>query len=369
MNHRISLTILASLGFSALASADVTIGGTRSQGMGGAGLALPFDIGNNYRMNPAFLAFGPKAPTLQWPQFGFKLNGISFGDVSDVVGKLSNGGLDSDGVLTLARDYANSNKVVAVNTDFGVQFAGFAIGVRGELGINSRPNQQLQNWAAAGGDTSNVDLGSRLDAYGYGYQQVDIGYGNTVKTKAGKLSIGFNGKRVKSYYAHKFADKDTIQNNDANGVQNGSGIAQDFAESSSYGMDIGLIYRLPNADDVFFGAVIENFIEPGIVFPFEAPGGGSLIAAGGFDPYKRTISAGFGMSKGKLMMAADFIDLGNSAGRQEVRYGAELALTRGFAVRAGYNSRTAFSYGLSLGGLNVQIGGQAPLTLASVIRF
>ena len=68
-------------------------------------------------------------------------------------------------------------------------------------------------------------------------------------------------------------------------------------------------------------------------------------------------------------LCVDFIDLGNSAGRQEVRYGAELALSRGFAVRAGYNSRTAFTYGLSLGGLNVQVGGQAPLTLASVIRF
>lgn len=369
MNQRFTLAILAGLGISAFASADVTLGGTRSQGMGGAGLALPFDIGNNYRMNPAFLAFGSKAPSIQWPQFGYKLNGISFGDVNDIVGKLSNGGLDSDGVLTLARTYANGDKTLAVNTDFGIRFAGLAIGARGEVGINSRPNQQLQNWAAAGGDTSNVDLGSRLDAYGYGYQQIEVGYGNTVKTKAGKLSIGFNAKQIKSYYAHKFADKDTIQNNNSGGVQNGSGIANNFAESNSFGMDLGFIYRLPNVDDVYFGAVIENFIEPGIAFPYEAPGGGQPITAEGFDPYKRALSLGFGLNKGKLMMAADIIDLGNAAGRQEVRYGAELALSRGFALRAGYNSRTAFTYGLSLGGLNVQVGGQAPLTLASVIRF
>jgi hypothetical protein len=372
LNHTSTIAGVAIVGFSVLssfASADVTFGGNRSRGMGGAGLALPVDIGNNYRLNPAFLAFGSKAPTFQFPQLGYRLSGIGVGDIRDILGDVDQGGLDSDKVVDLAQQYGDRNLTLAVNADFGIRFAGLAIGARGEVGINTRPNEQLRNWSANGGDLSNVDLGSRLDTYGYGTQQLEVGYGTSVRGKMGRLSIGFNARKITSYYAHKFADRDTIQSSNANGVQNGSGIANDFAKAESFGMDLGVMYTLPGANNLYFGAVIENFIEPKIAFPFEAAGGGQGITPNGFDPFARNMSVGVGFVQDKLMLAADIIDLGNRAGRMETRYGAELALSKSLALRAGYNSRTAFSYGVSLGGLNIQIGGQAPITLGSVIRF
>ena len=354
---------------SATSFADLTFGGARAAGMGGAGLALPFDIGNNYRMNPAFLAFGSKSPTLQFPSLGYKLDGFSISNVRDVVGNINNGALDASGILSLARKYATEAKAVSFGGNLGVKFGGLAIGASGEGGINSKPNAALQAWAQNGGDVNNVDAGSRLDAYGYGYQQYEIGYGNSVRTKAGKFTVGANFRRVKAYYAHKFADQATIQNNNQNGVQNGSGLTSDFDSKESTGLDIGVLYNFPKVNNLFLGGLVQNAMEPNIKFNYEAPGGGNPITQNGFDPYKRTYNLGLGYAQDRLMLAADWIDIGNHASAQQLRYGAEFALGKNAFLRAGYNSQTAFTYGLSISGFNIQLGGKSPLTLTSVIRF
>lgn len=362
----VGLIVLAT---SATSFADLTFGGARAAGMGGAGLALPFDIGNNYRMNPAFLAFGSKAPTLQWPSLGYKLDGFSISNVKDVLGNINHGALDSEGILNLARNYATDAKAVSIGGNLGFKMGGFAIGGSGEGGINSIPNAALQVWAQNGGDVNNVDPGSRLDAYGYGYQQLEIGYGNSIRSNAGKVTVGANMRRIKAYYAHKYADQSTIQNNDTSGIQNGSGLTSDFATKESVGLDLGVLYNLPKMDNLFFGALIQNAVEPNIKFDYEAPGGGNPITTNGFLPYKRTYNLGTGYAQDKLMLAADWVDIGNNAGGQQLRYGAELAISKSAFLRAGYNSKTAFTYGISIGGFNIQLGGKSPLTLTSVLRF
>ena len=357
------------ISISAVASADVTFGGSRAAGMGGAGLALPIDIGNNYRMNPAFLGFMSKAPTLQWPSVGYKLDGINISNLRDVVGNINHGALDASGILTLARNYADSPKAVAFNGNLGVRFNGFAFGASGEAGVNSIPNAALQTWAQNGGNVNNVPANARLDAYGFGYQQYEVGYGSSMKTKVGKLTIGANLRQIKAYYAHKFADGTTIQNNSTSGVQNGSGLTSDFATKQSTGVDLGMLYNFPNVKNFFVGGLIQNAIEPNIKFNYEPPGGGNPIIPNGFDPYKRNFNVGVGYIQGRLLAAADWIDLGNHAGNQQLRYGAELAISKSTFLRAGYNSQTAFTYGLSINGFNIQLGGKSPLTLTSVIRF
>lgn len=365
--HLVALLTLSSL--AAVSSADLTFGGVRAAGMGGAGLALPIDVANNYRMNPAFLAFGSKNPTIQWPGLGYKLDGVSLGQVNDIVGTIDEGGLDANGILTLARKYATNSKAVAFNGNVGFRFGGLAVGGSGQAGINSIPNAALQTWAQNGGDTNNVPSNGRLDAYGYGYQQLEVGYGNTIRTRAGKFTVGANLRRIKGYYAHKYADGTTIQNNDQNGVQNGSGITGDFVTKEGTGVDLGLLYNLPNINNLYIGSVIENFIEPNIAFNYEAPGGGNPVVQDGFDPYKRTFNLGAGYVQDKLLMAADLVDIGNNAGGQQLRYGAEYAISKTIFLRAGYNSQTAMTYGLSINGFNLQLGGKVPLSLTTVIRF
>ncbi len=357
------------LGLSAASNADLTFGGARAAGMGGAGLALPIDIGNNYRLNPAFLGYGSKAPTLQWPSIGYKLDGFSITNVRDVVGNINSGALDASGILTLARNYATEAKAVSFNGNLGVKFGGFAFGASGEAGVNSKPNAALQNWAQNGGDVNNVDVGSRLDAYGYGYQQMEFGYGNSIRSKMGKVTVGANVRRVKAYYAHKFADAATIQSNNQGGVQNGSGLASDFATKEGTGVDLGVLYNFPKVNNLYVGALVQNALEPNIKFNYEAPGGGSPIVPNGFDPYKRNYNFGVGYVQDKFLFAADWVDVGNHASNQQLRYGAEYAISKNTFFRAGYNSQTAFTYGVSIGGFNIQIGGKSPLSLTSVIRF
>ena len=362
----VSLTIF---GLATISNADVTFGGARAAGMGGAGLALPIDVGNNYRMNPAFLGFGSKAPTLQWPSIGYKLDGIGIGNVRDVVGNLNSGALDANGILTLARNYANGPKAVALNGNVGFKLGGLAIGASGDAGINSIPNAALQTWVQNGGNVNNVPPNARLDAYGFGYQQTEVAYGNSVRSAAGKFTVGANLRQIKAYYAHKFADANTISSNNPSGVQNGSGLTSDFATKESAGVDVGVLYNFPKVNNLYVGGLVQNAIEPNIKFNYEAPGGGNPVVPNGFDPFKRTYNLGLGYVQGKLLAAADWVDLGNNAGGQQLRYGAELAVSKSIFLRAGYNSQTAFTYGLSVGGFNVQLGGKTPLTLTSVIRF
>lgn len=357
------------LGAASVASADLTFGGIRAAGMGGAGLALPVDVGNNYRMNPAFLAFGNKNPAFQWPSLGYKLDGVNWNDLKDLVGDLSKGGLDNDAVIRIAQQYADSKKIIGLNGSLGFKFGGFAIGGKGAVGVNSVPNADLQTWAQGGGSLLTLPPTARLDTYGYGTQELEGAYGASVRTKAGKLTIGGNIRKIKSYFAHKFADSTTIQSGNQAGVQNGSGIVGDFATKEGTGMDLGILYNLPSNDKLFFGMVIENFIEPNIAFNFEAPGGGNPVTPLGFDPFIRTTNFGVGYVMDKVLLAADWIDVGNKAGRQETRYGAEVKLGGNAFFRAGYNSRTAFAYGVSLGGFNIQLGGKIPITLATSIRF
>ncbi len=357
------------LGISTTSFGDVTFGGARAAGMGGAGLALPLDIGNNYRMNPAFLAFGSKAPALQWPSIGYKLGGIGIGNVRDVVGNINHGALDASGILTLARNYADGPKAISFNGNVGLKIGGFAIGGIGEAGVNSIPNAALQTWAQNGGNVNTVPSNARLDAYGFGYQQYEIGYGSSIGTRVGKLTVGANLRRIKAYYAHKFADGTTIQNNSTGGVQNGSGLLTDFATKESTGVDLGVLYNFPKINNLFLGGIVQNAIEPNLKFNYEAPGGGQPIVPNGFDPYKRTYNVGIGYVQNKLLFAVDWIDLGNHAGNQQLRYGTELTISKNTFLRAGYNSQTAFTYGLSIGGFNIQLGGKSPLTLRSVIRF
>lgn len=364
-----NLLPLLLIGTASVASADLTFGGIRAAGMGGAGLALPVDIGNNYRMNPAFLAFGNKSPAFQWPSLGYKLDGVNFGDLRDLVGDLSKGGLDNDAVIRIAQQFGDSDKLIGFNGNLGFKFGGFAIGGKGNIGVNSVPNADLQTWSQSGGSLATLPPTARLDTYGFGSQELEASYGNSVRTKAGKLTVGVNLRKVKSYYAHKFADANTIQTSNSGGVMNGSGLVGDFATKEGTGADVGVLYNPPGADNLFFGMVIENFVEPNIAFNFEAPGGGNPISALGFDPFIRTNNFGVGYVQDKVLLAADWIDVGNRAGRQETRYGAEFKISGSTFFRAGYNSRTAFTYGISLGGFNIQLGGKIPITLATAIRF
>jgi hypothetical protein len=71
----------------------------------------------------------------------------------------------------------------------------------------------------------------------------------------------------------------------------------------------------------------------------------------------------------RVMLAADVLDFGNRSGLSGLVVGGSVNIAKGVDFTIGYNTRTAFSYGFSFGGFNIQVGGQQPLTIGTGFKF
>ncbi len=354
------------------ARADVTFGGSRAAGMGGAGLALPVDVFQNTRLNPALHAFGPKGLRLQYPQFGYRTQGLSLGEASDLVKDLTRGGsANTDLALRLARRFGGDRREFGAEAGLAVFGGGFVLSGFGEVEGTSIPNAALRTFIRNGGDPNNAPLDAQLDAYAFGYTSVGLGYANAVQLPRARLALGGRLKSVRGYYAHKKAQGPSISSNTTGGVVNGSNIpaGDDYLNEGSVGLDLGAIYSLDRVRGLTLGAVVENAIAPKVRFDSERPDNGGL-RPDYVDPFRTALNLGAGYAyRRNLLFAADAIDVGNRAGRAEFRTGVEIGLARAFAGRAGYNSRTGFTYGLAVGGFNIGLGGRSPVTIATSVRF
>lgn len=367
---RLSLALVA-LGLTALGAADVTFGGSRAAGMGGAGLALPVDVFQNNRLNPALHGFGPKGFRLQYPRFGIRNDGISTGDVFDLLGDLTSGSVDDDLAIKLANQYGARRREFGAEAGLGFFGGGFALTGFTEAEVASIPNASLRQFIRNGGDLENAPLDAQLDAYGFGYTQIGVGYANAVQVPRATLALGLTIKTVRGYYAHKKVQGPTDPNNPSVSVGNGSGIDQndDYVDETGVGVDLGAIYSIDRIKGLTFGAVVENAIQPNVRFGSERPNNGTF-RSDYVDPFRTALNLGVGYQyRQNVLFAADLVDLGNRAGRAEGRIGVELGVSRQFAGRAGYNTRNGFTYGVALGGFNIQLGGNAPLTVGTSVRF
>lgn len=368
---RPSLLAVAALAASYAGATDVTFGGSRAQGMGGAGLALPVDVFQNTRLNPALHGFGPKGFRLQYPRFGYRTDGISAGEVTDLLADIGGGGIDDEFAIELAREYGGRRREFGAEAGLALFGGGFALSGYGEIGVTSIPNQVLRDFVNSGGDVDQAPLGAQLDAYTFGYYTVGVGYANAVQLPRATLATGITVKSVRGYYAHKKVQGPTDLNNPQASVDNGADITggDDYLDQGALGVDLGAIYSFDRVKGLTFGAVIENAIQPNVKFDSERPNDGPIVDDY-VNPFKTAFNLGVGYQlRQNVLFAVDQIDVGNRAGRSEFRAGVELGLSRQFAARAGYNSRTGLTYGAAIGGFNIQLGGQAPLTIGTAVRF
>ena len=359
-----TLLLIATLAIAAMGSADWVIGSGRFNGMGRAGLALPGDYLYSGRLNPAMYGLAPSKFQFAVPRFSFRLQGVGIGDLQDFFGDIDSGGLDENKLADIARNLGDENFEFGAGTGFGVLFNGFALDLEGDALVAGLPNQELQNWVNSGSQGA-VPANSRLDAYGLGGYQIGIGYGRRLNT-AGEmdLSLGARVKIVKSYYTHRFADANSIQNNTAGALAPEMG-GNDTLSENGLGFDIGLVASAAKDQGFFVGATIENLIVPKTTFD----GTGPNLATSTVRPYPRTFNTGIGyLTPGKFVFAADFIDMFNGAGGQEFRAGSELLLG-GFALRGGYESRSGFTIGAGFGGFNIAFGGNSSGALSYALRF
>lgn len=358
------LAILAAVAIAATGSADWVFGSGRYNGMGRAGLALPGDYIYSGRLNPAMYGLAPSSFRFQVPRFSFRLDGVGFNDVQDFFGDVNGGGLDSNKLAEAARRLGDGDFQFGAGTGLGFLFNGFALDFEGDAVVAGLPNAALQAWVGSGAQ-GNVPLASRLDAYGLGGYQIGVGYGRRLNTPGDMdLSIGARAKFVRSYFTHRFADANSIQNNTAGALSPEMG-GKDVLDESGFGLDLGLVASTSKDRGYFAGLTVENLIVPKTTFDALAPN----LSTNTVRPYSRTVNTGFGyLAPGKFVFAADFVDVFNGAAQQELRVGSELTLGR-FALRGGYESRSGFTVGAGFGGFNIAFGGNSNAALSYALRF
>ncbi len=359
-----SLLLLATLSIAAVGSADWVIGSGRFNGMGRAGLALPGDYIYSGKLNPAMYGLAPSKFQFLVPRFSFRIDGVGIGDLQDFFGDIDNGGLNEDDLAKIARNLGDEDFQFGAGTGLGVYFNGFALDFEGDALVAGLPNQSLQTWVRNGSQGA-VPIDSRLDAYGLGGYQVGIGYGRRLNTPGEMdVSIGLRAKIVKSYYTHRFADANSIQNNTPGALSPEMG-GEDTLSENGFGLDFGIVASASKDRGFFVGATVENLLIPNTTFNATTPN----LTTSTIRPYARTFNSGVGfINPGKYVFAADFIDMFNGASAQELRVGSEWILG-GFALRGGYESRSGFTVGAGFGGFNLAFGGNSNAALSYALKF
>jgi len=358
------LSASAALACGALAFADLSFGGSRAAGMGGAGLALGSDISRSGARNPAWHAFRPKNQFF-WPDLRFDLNGVSYGSFDDFFSGSSNGSLDTASLGRLARTFGDRRVEAGLNFSLGGQFGAFGIDFATEGFVTTVPNQSLRNWVNAGSNLAAVPVDARLDGYGIGLAELGFVGGHLIPSEKDEIAVGGRLKLVRSYFTHYLADAAAI-------VSGGSTAAPEmggdkFKEKNGIGLDAGLQWNSKSTPGLMGAMVVNNLLEPNVKFDTFAPGIGG--AGQQVKPFTRSLDLGLGFDKGPWVAAVDVVDLGNNAGRQELRYGAEVHAGRWVAVRAGYGSRTGWTIGAGLAGFNIAYSGRYPLEASYAFRF
>ncbi len=364
MKLRASLASLCLAALAGTASADLIIGGSRSAGMGGAGLALLDDpAGRGYR-NPAIYAMKPQLFRVYWPRFGYQVDGIGLGDYGRFFDLSAENPLNADDLGQLARTFGDGRVTVGGTADLGVQVGNFAIDLSGQLVASTIPNDPLKDWVNAGSDLNNIPADAQLDGYGLGTGELGVTSALRLPTGGeGDLAVGARVKLTKAYYSHHLANASDISSgNSSEGAEmNG----RSFLEDEGLGLDAGAYFR-PGNSGLSFALVVNNLIQPTSGFSAISPDNGGIVRV---QPFPTTIDAGVAMQKGIFLIAADVIDITDAAGRQEIRLGAELGSSRVVALRAGYATNSGFTVGAGFGGFNVAFGERIPVAASFAIRF
>lgn len=368
-----SALLLAALGAAARGQGnDVRFGGARTFGLAGAGIALPLDVYETHRLNPALLGFAGRKFRVGMPYVGYHTDRISVGQVNDLIGDLDKGGIEDEAAVRLARKYGSDTKEFGLNAGGGVSGYNFALSARVEALVRSVPNASLRAFLATGDDDyHNVPIDSRLDAYGLGYVESAASYGHEVslgKGKGDRLSLGATVRGVTAFYAHKVADAQAIGND--GDVRNGTEISSDddVIQRGAIGLDFGGVASLHSVPDAYFGFSVQNALEPDITFVRTMPNTDFPLRKD-LRPFRREIGIGAAYVKKHYIVALDAVDLGNHAGGSGLRLGAEYSFTKLFAIRAGYDSHSKFVAGVCIGGINAAIAADGTTSIVSSLRF
>jgi hypothetical protein len=344
--------------------ADLSFGGSPSAGMGGAGLAVIRRPTAQSFQNPAVIAY------VQGFRFGAgnidtTARGASLSRLLDDLEVRQGSAADIATAAGLLRKYAREDTRLLITGDFGIIASGVGISVGGIVDARLIPNAPLQTWARTDGNPINIPANARADVIAVGVVSLpDITTGVRLPSPQGDLAVGVRLRNLKLYYTHYFADQAQLQAGQ-NATRAPELQGRDYREFSATGIDLGFLWR-PTGDQTYtLALVVENFVEPNI--RFQATNRNGQIF--NFKPLKRTYNAGIAveLETGSLI-AVDFIDIGNNAGKGEIRLGYEQRLGR-IALRTGYASKTGWTAGLGIGGFNLAYSDTLPVVVSRTLNF
>jgi hypothetical protein len=297
--------------------------------MGGAGLALPRSNG----LNPGQLGIAAGDFRLPIPTIEYRANGRDIGQITGYLSRMRRSGLDPRQFTGLT-----GGSIHSFGGSIGLSYGATS------MSYFARGYEELLPSSAA------------LDVYGVDFEGYHLSHGHQMKAGRGKLSLGATAKLVTAYYDH--------QRSTAAGVARMAGAGSE--QQSGLGLDFGFVFQPDYKRDLYYGLSVTNLISPGIRFDRTLPNG----THGRVEPFRTTVSAGVSGALGdRTWFACDGIDLTNAIGRQQLAVGLEHGINRYLSLQIGYNSRTAFTIGLSVLGITARVAGRTPLTLESGFRF
>jgi hypothetical protein len=344
--------------------ADLSFGGSPSAGMGGAGLAVIRRPTAQSFQNPAVIAY------VQGFRFGAgnidtTARGASLSRLLDDLEVRQGSAADIATAAGLLRKYAREDTRLLITGDLGIIASGVGVSVGGIVDARLLPNAPLQTWARTDGNPINIPANAQADVIAVGVVSLpDITTGVRLPSPQGDLAVGVRLRNLKLYYTHYFANQAQLQAGQ-NATRAPELQGRDYREFSATGVDLGFLWR-PTGDKTYtLALVVENFVEPNIRFQATDRNGQTF----NFKPLKRSYHAGVAveLETGSLI-AVDFIDIGNSVGKGEIRLGYEQRLGR-IALRTGYASKTGWTAGLGIGGFNLAYSDTLPVVVSRTLNF
>ncbi len=370
-----SIAISTALGLIGPSFGDLQIGVSRFDGMGGAGLALPFGGSQTLAYNAARYAYN-RGFNVSGLDLGYQISGIGLSDLSNLLKTNSGSGFGTSNLVNIAQNFGHGNIDAGLEGGLSFGIGPISVGASGGAVIATRPNAALQAWAKGNtSDITTIDPNSFLDAYGYGYTSLDFGAGGTFGPAhaQGATTIGGRLRFMRGYYAHYQGGAAQIIASAQGGTVNLQAPelgTSNFLDKNSVGGDFGTQVQLDRCGSQFVGLEVDNLIEPKVSFQGTPPGGSAVVNQT-FSAFRRQINLGYGAAtkNRQHVFALDVHDLGNHAGFQELRFGGSAQLTQWLAVSAGMGTVNGPSLGLEVFGIGVSISRQRPLEIAKVFRF
>jgi hypothetical protein len=351
------------------ALADISFGGSaRSDAMGGAGIAIVDHSDRNNLLNPASLALMNRRVTLVFPSIGFHASGIPIGKAFDHLFGNPN---ESD-AAGLAKDFGGNPSDFGIDVNLGLRLGHMDIQGTGSAKVYVDPNSALEAWSKNGNGNTTLLLtdpvykNSQADIIGAAvYSLPSVGMAERISPKGSptRVELGARMKLMTAYYTHYIMSAASIANNgpavpapELNGNTN--------IHKTGFGMDLGLLVHPSNHEGISGAVVITDAIAPHFTF-------NGTDATG--QPYKYDLqpssaSIGTAYENGRVLLAADLVDITHGYGPTQERVGGEYR-TKRIALRMGYASPAGFTFGFGALGLDLAFGARSPVVVSELLHF